>query len=240
VLAHYDAFLAGSYTWLSGQWEEQVQITQKFFSSHAVTSRDNRIAIDLGAGCGFQSVPPAQPGFSVTVVDFCQPLLDELLLHTGALPIVTVRSDIRYYSSWSGRHPALMFCMGDTLTLLATLADMQDLIRQCLLELDPDGRLVLTLREYCREPDGAVVVIPVLRGKDRIFICKLKYHADNLIVQDILYSRGREVWMRSTGKYTKIRITPDTLTGMLTGAGFGIEFAAVNEGMITVIARKVA
>ena len=59
--------------------------------------------------------------------------------------------------------------MGDTLTHLATLADVQDLIRQCLLELDPDGRLVLTLREYSREPDGAVVVIPVLRGKDRIF-----------------------------------------------------------------------
>ena len=235
---HYDAFLAGSYEWINGGLDDQVRKNKIFFSSHSVTPRDNRIVIDLGAGCGFHSIPLAQLGYSVTAVDFCQPLLDELRSHAGALPIVTVQSDVLLYSSWAGRHPALIICMGDTLTHLPSLTEVQDLVRQCFSELDPGGRLVLTLRDYSREPDGAVVVIPVERGEDRIFLCRLKYHTGSVTVLDILYSRGHGIWGRTAGEYTKIRIPPDILIRMLTGAGFGIEYSGVNNGMITVIARK--
>ena len=86
---HYDAFLAGSYAWISRGLDEQIRKNKIFFSSHSVTPHDNRIAIDLGAGCGFQSVPLGQIGYSVTAVDFCQPLLDELRSHAGALQIIT-------------------------------------------------------------------------------------------------------------------------------------------------------
>ena len=109
--------------------EEQVRKNQDFFSSHGITPDDNPVAIDLGAGCGFQSVPLARRGYSVTAVDFCGSLLDELRSHAGDLPIVTVQSDILHFSSWSGRHPALIVCMGDTLTHLPALADAEDLIR---------------------------------------------------------------------------------------------------------------
>jgi hypothetical protein len=171
-------------------------------------------------------------------VDFCQPLLDELRSHAGALPIVTVQSDVLHYLSWGGRRPALIICMGDTLTHLPSLTEVQDLVRQCFSELDPGGRLVLTLRDYSREPDGAVIVIPVLRDADRIFLCRLEYHADTLTVQDIFYSCRRGLWERNPGKYTMIRIAPDSLTPMLTGAGFAIENASEDNGMMTVIARK--
>jgi hypothetical protein len=174
-------------------------------------------------------------GFSVTAVDFCQPLLDELHTKAGALPIVTVRSDILNYPAWTGRHPALIVCMGDTLTHLPDLAEAEDLARQCFRELDAGGRLVLTLRDYSREPDGALVVIPVEREEDRIFLCRLEYRTGSVTVEDILYSRRRGIWERTAGEYTKIRIAPDKI---LTGAGFGIEYSAVNTGMITVIARK--
>jgi SAM-dependent methyltransferase len=238
VKAHYNALLEENYTWISGGWGEQVQKNRKFFSSHAITPHDNRVAIDLGAGCGFQSVPLAKLGFSVTAVDFSLPLLEELSIHAGDLPVETIQSDIRHFSLWAGRHPALVVCMGDTLTHLPTLTEADDIVRQCFKELDPGGRLVLSLRDYSREPDGAVVVIPVLRGEDRIFLCRLEYHADTLTVQDILYSRGLGVWGRTAGKYEKIRIAPETLTRILTVAGFAIEYSAVDDGMITVIARK--
>jgi len=238
VQAHYNTLLAGCYTWISGGWEAQVQKNQKFFSSHAVTPRDNRVAIDLGAGCGFQSVPLAMLGFSVTAVDFCETLLDELRSQTGALPVVTVPSDILHYSSWAGRHPALIVCMGDTLTHLPGTPELQDLVRQCFSELDPGGRLVLAFRDYSREPDGSVVVIPVERGEDRIFLCKLEYHRDTLTVQDILYSRKRAVWERTAGKYDKIRIAPEIIIRMLNDAGFSIEYSSVENGIITVIARN--
>jgi SAM-dependent methyltransferase len=238
VQAHYNTMLAGSYTWISGGWEAQVQKNQKFFSFHAVTPRDNRVAIDLGAGCGFQSVPLARLRFSVTAVDFCVTLLEELRSQAGALPIVTVHSDILHYPSWAGRHPALIVCMGDTLTHLPGIPEVQDLVRQCFSELDPGGMLVLAFRDYSRKPDGTEVVIPVERGEDRIFLCKLEYHPDTLTVQDILYSRKRGVWERTTGKYEKIRIAPEIIIRMLNDAGFSIEYSSVENGIITVIARN--
>lgn len=235
---HYDAFLAANYAWISGGPGDQVRKNKKFFSSHSVLPRNNRVAIDLGAGCGFQAIPLAQIGYSVIAVDFCQPLLDELHVHAGSLPVITVRSDIRQYSSWSGRHPGLIVCMGDTLTHLPSLADVEDLIHQCFSELDPGGRLVLTFRDYSREPAGAVLVIPVLREADRIFLCRLEYHADTITVRDILYSHRQGVWGRTAGKYTKIRIAPNMLARMLTDAGFGIGYSAVIDGMITIVATK--
>jgi hypothetical protein len=50
--------------------------------------------------------------------------------------------------------------------------------------------------------------------------------------------RKRGIWERTAGKYTKIHIGPETLNRMLTGAGFGIEYFAVDNGMITALARK--
>jgi hypothetical protein len=78
---------------------------------------------------GFQSIPLALLGFSVIAVDFFQPPLDELHMYAGALPIVTIRSNIRHYSSWAGRHPPLIVCISVTRTHLPALADVQDLIR---------------------------------------------------------------------------------------------------------------
>jgi SAM-dependent methyltransferase len=238
VQTHYDALLGGCYTWISGGLDDQVRKNKEFFSIHDLTPRDNRIAIDLGAGCGFQSVPLAYLGYSVTAVDFCQPLLEELHTHTGALPVETILGDIRNYSLWAGRNPVLITCMGDTLTHLHNLTETEDLFRQCFSELVPGGRLVLTLRDYSQEPDGSVFVIPVLRDKDRIFLCGLKYHTDTLTVQDILYSCGRGKWERTAGVYEKIRLAPPTLIRMLAGSGFRIDYSAVNNGMITIIARK--
>jgi SAM-dependent methyltransferase len=238
VQTHYDAFLAANYAWISGGLDDQVRKNIKFFSSHSIMPRYNRVAIDLGAGCGFQSIALAQIGYSVTAVDICPSLLDELRLHAGQLQVVTVRSDIRQHPSWSGRHPGLIVCMGDTITHLPSLADVEDLVRQCFSELNSGGQLVLTLRDYSREPAGAVVVIPVRHDENRIFLCRLEYHADTITVQDILYSRREGFWGRTAGNYTKIRVAPDMLARMLTSAGFGIAYSAVIDGMITIVATK--
>lgn len=177
-------------------------------------------------------------GFSVTAVDFCETLLEELRSQAGALPIVTVRSDILHYSSSAGRHPVLIVCMGDTLARLPGIPEVQDLVRQCFSEMDPGGMMVLAFRHYSQEPDSTEVVIPVERETDRIFLCTREYRPDTLTVQDILYSRKRGVWERTAGEYKKIRTAPDTLTRIHTGAGFRIEYSAVKTGVITVIARK--
>jgi SAM-dependent methyltransferase len=238
VQKHYDTFLAEIYAGISGGPDEQVRKNKNFFAIRGITPGKNYAAIDLGSGSGFQSVPLAQLGYSVTAVDFCQRLLDGLHENAGAYPIDLIRGDIRNYSLWSGRHPSLIVCMGDTLTHLSSLTEAEDLIRQCSSELDPGGRLVVTLRDYSREPKGEVLVVPVVRKEGRIFLCRLEYHMNTLTVQDILYSRKRGIWQRSVGSYEKIRIAPGSLTRMLTGAGFTIGYSSVDNGMISVIALK--
>jgi SAM-dependent methyltransferase len=235
---HYDAFLARIYSWMCGSMDEQIRKTREFFSRHALIPRDNRVAVDLGAGNGCQSIALAQLGFFVTAVDFCGELLEELRIHAGDLRIRSIHGDIRDYSLWSGRSPALITCMGDTLTHLHSLHEAEALVRRCYSELDYGGRIVLSLRDYSREPAGEVVVIPVQRDNDRIVLCRLEYHDDTVTVRDILYSRSTGCWRRTASPYTKIRIAPATLARMLAEAGFVREFCSADNGTIIAIARK--
>ena len=235
---HYDTFLSRICTWMYGSREEQIRKNREFFSRHALIPRDNRVAVDLGAGNGCQSIALAQLGFLVTAVDFCGDLLEELRMHAGDLRIHTIPGDIRDYSLWSGWSPALITCMGDTLTHLHSLHEAEALVRRCYSELDYGGRIILSLRDYSREPSGEVIVIPVQRDNDRIFLCRLEYHDDTVTVRDILFSRSARRWRRTASPYTKIRIAPVNLARMLAEAGFVREFCSADNGTIVAIARK--
>jgi len=235
---HYDAFLAGKYAWMAGGTDEQIRESTDFFRTHGIVRGAGRAAIDLGAGCGFQAIPLARAGFAVTAVDFCGSLLDELRQHSGSLPIVTLAEDIRNSASWTGLHPALIVCMGDTLTHLSSMAEVRDLVVQCASQLGPGRTLVLSFRDYTREPPEGVVVIPVRRGKEGIFLCRLEFHPGSVSVRDILYSRRNGRWGRECGEYAKIRIDPAMLNGILEAAGFSIGYLSTENGTVTIIARR--
>ena len=236
--AHYDRFLAEQYLWMSGGFDLNARKTRDFMSGHHLTPQGTRIAIDLGAGCGFQSIPLAEAGFSVLAVDFCRPLLAELQDRAGTLPVNCIAADILDFPSWIARHPELIVCMGDTLTHLPDTDVVRHLIRRCHDELEPGGKFVLTLRDYATEPEGSVVVIPVRRDDNRIFLCRLEYHADTISVTDILVARTTGQWVRTASTYTKLRIAPDDLVRMLAGAGFAISFFESGDGLITIIAER--
>lgn len=238
VRNHYDAFLAGRYAWIAGGETDQIRKNSDFFRDRGVIPGDGRIAVDLGAGCGFQAIPLARGGFMVKAVDFCETILQELRQRAGSLPIVTAASDIQNYSSWGGMHPALIVCMGDTLTHLPSMDDARDLIRQCFSELDHGGKLVLSFRDYSRQPAGEIAVIPVRRGEAGIFLCRLEFLRDTVTVQDIMYTFGNGTWSRESGKYIKIRIDQDVLCDILTTAGFEIEYRSSEAGMVSIIAKK--
>ena len=115
---HYARFLAGHYLWMSGGFEGNAETNRLFFATHGIVPRDTRVAIDLGAGPGFQAIPLARAGFTVHAVDLCRPLLDELADRSHGLPITVHAGDILDYSLWGGFLPELIVCMGDTLTHL--------------------------------------------------------------------------------------------------------------------------
>jgi hypothetical protein len=96
--AHYHAFLAGRYCRASGGMEDQTQKNQEFFSPMSSYPPTPALPLIPGPACGFQSVAPAAPGYPITAVDFCQPLMDELRIHAGTLQIVTVLQRYPYLS----------------------------------------------------------------------------------------------------------------------------------------------
>ncbi|MGL6339584.1 MAG: class I SAM-dependent methyltransferase, partial [Waterburya sp.] len=60
---HYEQVLANVYSWMLGGFEQGISRNLDFFQKHNISPIKSGIAVDLGAGCGFQSIPLAQLGF---------------------------------------------------------------------------------------------------------------------------------------------------------------------------------
>jgi len=237
VKDHYDRFLARQYAWMAGGFDSNLERNRRFFIQAGIVPRSTGTAIDLGAGCGFAAIPLEEAGFRVRAVDFCRPLLRELVYHTKG--IATVEGDILDFPLWAGRDPELIVCMGDTLTHLPDVRSVRNLFRQCYAELVPGGKLVLTLRDYTMGEKGETDVIPVRRDAGRIFLCRLECGEERISVTDIVYSHDTGRWERCASSYDKIRITPAFLLHELEDAGLRIEEHVAGEGLITIIAEKI-
>jgi hypothetical protein len=67
---HYDTLLSDVYSWMFGGFEAGIERNAAFFERLGIRPSGSRVAVDLGAGCGFRTIPLARLGFSVTAVDF--------------------------------------------------------------------------------------------------------------------------------------------------------------------------
>ena len=94
VKQHYTEVLADVYSWMLGGFENGTAKNSNFFREHNISAIRSGIAIDLGAGCGFQSIPLAQLGFVVTAVDLDKKLLDELRSNAKELDITAIQDDL--------------------------------------------------------------------------------------------------------------------------------------------------
>jgi len=237
-MSHYETMLAGNYVWVAGGWKSCCERNRDFFATRTIIPSRGGSAIDLGAGCGFQSIPLAEAGFRVTAVEFSRQMLAVLERQTGDLPIRAIRADILSLEAWAGRRPELITCMGDTLTHLPDNAAIEKLIRQGAGELVPKGKIILSFREYSWQPEGSEEIVPVRRDPDRIFLCKLEYDRDTVRVTDILYTRQSGTWTRSAGTYTKLRLAPEVLVSLITVSELALLEQTTESGMVTIIAEK--
>ncbi len=67
----YDQQLAPVYDWMSGNLESAIKSNHDLFCQLEIDLIPRGLAVDLGAGSGFQSIPLAEFGFSVVAVDYC-------------------------------------------------------------------------------------------------------------------------------------------------------------------------
>ncbi len=236
--SHYEQHLAAHYTWIYGGFDRQRGNNEEFFSLRGITPRGTGVAIDLGAGPGFQSVPLADAGFRVTAVDFSPTLLEEIRIRAGTRSIEIVNADMMDFTAYAGKSPELIVCMGDTLTHLTSMDHVRALIANCHSELVDAGLLILGFRDLTVELVGSERFIPVRSEKERIFVCVLDYHRSHVTVNDLVYEYDGSAWRQSVSSYEKLRIPPDTVRDCMVRAGFTIDEYTVTQGIVMVKGTK--
>jgi len=219
---HYEEFLAGHYTWMFGMpFDAKVAEQRRFLEESGALPAKRRLALDLGAGSGFQTMALADLGFDrVIAVDFSPRLLAELDSRKGTRAIETVEADLNDYLARFPHGAAdAILCMGDTLTHLAGKEDVQRLLKAAASALSEGGVLVLTYRDLSAELAGTDRFIPVASDADRILTCFLEYAPDFVAVHDLLYERAGTAWQLRASTYRKLRLPIAWLEDALKDAG---------------------
>lgn len=237
---HYDQQLASVYSWMAGTPEAAIKRNHELFCRLQLDSHSKGLAVDLGAGSGFQSIPLADLGFSVIAVDFCAALLSELSNGAKHLSIQTVHDDILNFSEHIDEQAQVIVCMGDTLTHLESLNAVQSLLLRAGNALATNGKLILTFRDYVSvEPQGTQRFIPVQSDESTILTCFLEYREDIVEVYDLVYRKEGDRWTLSASSYPKLRIDQSWVCDRLRGAGLEvIRNEMISGGMICIVAEK--
>ena len=238
VCEHYENHLAQYYAWISGGVDEKIEENRKFFVDHDIQPIRSGLAFDLGAGCGFQSVPLAQLGFRVVALDLSHKMLAQLRKTAKNLPIETICDDLSNFTNYKSGNIELMVCMGDTLTHLDAFKKVQALLDTVFSSLETGGCLILSFRNLTQKLVELDRFIPVKSNETAIFTCFLEFEKDSVKVHDIIYEKNNAQWVLKKSVFQKLRISPDWTQKYLQKIGFTIEFYDEQNGLIFIIARK--
>lgn len=238
VRDHYENHLAPYYAWICGGVARNLEENRNFFKAHNIQPLDTGRAFDLGAGCGFQSIPLAELGFRVVAMDLSARLLGELKNNAPHLPIATICGDITHFSKYVRANVDLVVCMGDTLTHLAVLEKVAALIRQANAALVSGGHMILSFRNLTQTRVGLDRFIPVRSNDTTIFTCFLEYKKNSVQVHDIVYEKKGGQWALHKSAYRKLIVPPEWIRNALQQAEFNIELYNEKNGLIRIIARK--
>jgi SAM-dependent methyltransferase len=235
---HYDQQLASIYSWMAGTPEAAIKRNHDLLCQLGVNSSQG-LAVDLGAGSGFQSIPLAELGFSVIAVDFCEALLAELSDRAGNLPIRTIHDNILNFSKYVEEQAQVIVCMGDTMTHLDSLGSVQSLLLSVEASLAANGKFILAFRDYVSiEAQGTQRFIPVRSDESTILTCFLEYREDVVEVYDLIYRKEADLWVLSTSSYPKLRIDKNWVCDQLRISGLEVVQNEMINGMICIVAEK--
>jgi len=236
---HYNQQLAAVYSWMSGNPAAAIERNHALFCQFAIGSTPRGLAVDLGAGSGFQSIPLAELGFSVVAIDFCYALLSELRDRAKHLSIRTVHDDLLNFSQHIQEQAQLIVCMGDTLTHLESLSAVDSLLLDIERSLLENGMLILSFRDYVSaELHGTQRFIPVRSDESTILTCFLEYQDNTVAVHDLLYQKQGDLWSFSASAYQKLRLDPHWLCDRLSEIGLKVIQNEMINGMVCIIAKK--
>jgi SAM-dependent methyltransferase len=235
---HYDKLLGPVYSWMVGGADAAIERGAAELERLRLTPGGSGLAIDLGAGFGAHAIPLARLGFRVLAIDSCASLLAELDARKGPLPVQTIHADLESFSEHSSTEPAVVLCMGDTLTHLADAESVIRLIRELSATLGAGGRFVTSFRDYSTPLIGQHRFIPVRSDERRILTCFLEYAESHVTVHDLLHERNGDGWTLRVSAYRKLRISAQWFAEALQKHCFSVEQGHSPSGMISTVATR--
>lgn len=238
VKEHYDQVLSEVYSWMFGGFDSGIERNINFFKKHEISPVRSGVAIDLGAGCGFQSIPLAKVGFSVISVDIDGKLLNELKNNSGTLAVNIVQDDLSNFDKYTKDKAELIVCMTDTLVHLESKDKVLSLFNKVVASLELGGKFIITFRDLSFEVSELDRFIPVKSDENIIFTCFLEYEPETVKVHDIIYKKNKEKWDFNKSFYRKLRLSKDWVNDQLSSVGFNRVESTVENGFVTVIATK--
>jgi SAM-dependent methyltransferase len=239
VAEHYDGHLGPVYGWMLGDFEAAVEAAGEELRALGLAFGPGTRAVDLGCGPGPHAIALGRAGAEVHAIDGCAALLDELRERSRGLDVRAIHGDIaRFRDGFEGRAD-LVSCMGDTLTHLDSEEAVSALLRGAAETLREGGAFVTTFRDYTGPaPVGPGRFIPVKADADRILTCCIEYGESTVTVTDLLHERRGASWEFRASSYTKLRIAPSFVEGLLRERGLIVRRERGARGMVAIVGRR--
>ena len=239
VSEHYNKVLSNVYSWMCGGFETAIRRNIDFFNKNNLKPKGSGVAIDLGAGCGFQSIPLAKAGYTVTAIDIDDKLLNELNENKGELPVTTIQQDLAEFDTYFSQKDAeLIVCMTDTILHLKSKEKVISVFEKAYKTLENNGKFIITFRDLTFELKEIDRFLPVKSDDNIIFTCFLEYETNTVKVHDIIYKKSDKKWELFKSFYRKLRLSESWITEQLANSGFKEIESSCENGLITVIACK--
>ncbi len=238
VKQHYEELLADVYSWMYGGFELNIKRNRDFIAGHKLVPDGPASAVDLGAGCGYTSIPLAEAGYSVTAIDISGRLLEELKDNSKGLSINTVQGDLLDFDSVIKTGADLFVCMTDTLLHLDSKDSVSLLFSKVYSALNPGAKFIMSFRDLTFELRDTDRFIPVKSDDTTVFTCFLEYEAEKVKVHDIIYRKTNGKWDLYKSFYRKLRLSRQWVEEQLLESGFKLQVSDAENGFITIITSK--
>ncbi|KAJ1342545.1 hypothetical protein BSLG_002863 [Batrachochytrium salamandrivorans] len=234
VRAHYEALLSEHYTWTFGGSAAKFKINYALLKEllEGTPGPHLHASLESAGYTGFQTLPLLQLGYRVKAVDASEALLAELAHEAAAVcpdavsRLQRVCGDILDSSNFiyeqeqedsrcsslpppavTASSPELIVCMGDTLTHLASIAEVNALLADAYAALVPGGRLIVQFRDLTQP----------LHGTDR-------------------FIPGIGAWELCKSWYKKLGLTSNYVSMLMQSHGFHVVLADNDGGMVLLMA----